>query len=80
MPKRGRRGTPNDLVFRVPRDTLEVSVHGRVNVRILELIDEKTGSKIELEGQRLPITHSHDLIKYLAGERAAAEADRAAQE
>jgi hypothetical protein len=60
-----RRKEPDELVFQVPRAGLEVKVHDRVNVRVLELIDEKTGSKIELEGNRLPITHSHDLIEYL---------------
>jgi hypothetical protein len=62
----GRRGEPHELAFRVPREGLEVKVHSRVNVRVLELIDNETGSKIELEGSRLPITHSHDLITYLA--------------
>jgi hypothetical protein len=74
---RTRRKEPEDLVFQVPRAGLDVKVHGRVNVRVLELVDEKTGSKIELEGNRLPITHSHDLIKYLAGGDAIAAADAA---
>ena len=52
-----------------------MKVHGRVNVRILELVQAETGAKIELEGNRLPITHSHDLIKYLAGHEAAVAAD-----
>jgi hypothetical protein len=38
-----------------------------VNVRVLELIDEASGSKIELEGNRLPITHSKDVIDELKG-------------
>ena len=75
----GRRGEPPELVFRVPRERLDVRVHGRVNVRVLELIDEETGSKIELEGNRLPVTHSHDLIKFLAGEGAVAAADAASE-
>jgi hypothetical protein len=61
----GRRGEPHELLFRVPRHGLEVKVHKRVNVRALELIDADSGSKIELEGSRLPITHSHDVITYL---------------
>jgi hypothetical protein len=72
---RSRRAEPHDLVFQVPRAGLEVKVHGRVNVRVLELIDERTDSKIELEGSRLPITHSHDLIKFLAGDAAVNAAD-----
>jgi hypothetical protein len=71
----GRRSEPHVMAFQVPREHLEVKVHGRVNVRILELIDGDSGSKIELEGNRLPITHSHDLIKFLAGEQATKEAD-----
>jgi hypothetical protein len=80
MSEGGRRKEPHELVFRVPRAGLDVRVHGRVNVRVLELIDEDTGSKIELEGGRLPVTHSHDLIKFLAGEGAVAAADAAADE
>jgi hypothetical protein len=54
---------------------LEVKVHARVNVRILELIDASTGSAVELEGNRLPITHSRDLIRFLAGDAAICDAD-----
>jgi hypothetical protein len=36
-----------------------------VNVRVLELIDSATGSRIELEGNRLPVTHSKDVIDTL---------------
>jgi hypothetical protein len=75
MAEGGRRKEPHELIFRVPRDGLDVVVHGRVNVRVLELIDEKTGSKIELEGNRIPITHSHDLIKFVAGAKAIDAAD-----
>jgi hypothetical protein len=75
MSEGGRRKEPHELVFRVPRATVDVRVHGRVNVRVLELIDKETGSKVELEGNRLPVTHSHDLIKFLAGEGAIAAAD-----
>ena len=69
-----------DLVFRVDREDLEVKVHQRVNVRVLELIDAQTGSKIELEGNRMPVTHSHDLIKFLAGDQAVTDADAASDE
>ena len=48
---RSRSAEPTDLVFQVPRDRIEVKVHQRVNVRVLELIDESTGSRIELRGQ-----------------------------
>ena len=75
MASMGRKKEPHQLLFQVAREGLEVKVHGRVNVRILELVQAETGAKIELEGNRLPITHSHDLIKYLAGHEAADAAD-----
>ena len=62
---RSRSKEPTELVFQVPRDRIEAKVHQRVNVRILELIDESTGSRIELEGNRLPVTHSKDVIEHL---------------
>jgi hypothetical protein len=57
-----------------------VNVHGRVNVRVLKLIDRETGSKIELEGNRIPITHSHDLIKFIAGDGEVEAADARSEE
>jgi hypothetical protein len=45
----GSRRHADALVFRVPRDCLGVEVHQRVNVRVLELIDSASGSRIELE-------------------------------
>jgi hypothetical protein len=60
-----RRDEPTALAFQVPRDGLTVKVHQRVNVRVLELIDEASGSRIELEGNRLPVTHSKDVIEAL---------------
>jgi hypothetical protein len=49
-----RHSPARGLVFRIPRDTLEAKVHQRVNVRVLELIETTTGSRIELEGSRAP--------------------------
>jgi len=60
-----RRRDVGALVFRVPRAQLDVKVHQRVNVRVLELIDSGTGARIELEGNRLPVTHSKDVIQAL---------------
>jgi hypothetical protein len=60
-----RHSQPTALVFQVPRAGLTVQVHQRVNVRVLELIDEASGSRIELEGNRLPVTHSQDVIAAL---------------
>jgi hypothetical protein len=64
---RSRRKEPGELVFQVPRGELEVKVHKRVNVRVLELINHESGSKIELEGNRVPVTHSKDVIEALRG-------------
>jgi hypothetical protein len=64
---RTRHDEPTELAFQVPREALTVKVHQRVNVRVLELIDEASGSRIELEGNRLPITHSKDVITTLSG-------------
>ncbi len=60
-----RRKEAGALVFRVPRSQLDVKVHQRVNVRVLELIDTASGAKIELEGSRIPLTHSKDVITAL---------------
>jgi hypothetical protein len=62
-----RHSAAGPIVFRVPRAGLEVKVHQRVNVRVLELIDTGTGSRIELEGNRIPLTHSKDVIDALTG-------------
>ena len=71
----GRKKEPDEMVFRVPREGLQVNVLARVNVRVLELVETATGAKVELEGPRLPLTHSHDLIKYLAAPSAVDDAD-----
>lgn len=72
MHARTRRREPDSILFAVPRVGLTVTVHQRVNVRVLELIHEQTGARIELEGNRLPVTHSKDVIHVLT---AAPEAD-----
>jgi hypothetical protein len=58
-----RRATPSEGATLTAR--LEAKVHQRVNVRVLELIDPESGSRIQLEGMRLPITHSKDVIQEL---------------
>ena len=63
----GNRAHPKALAFRVPREGLEAKVHQRVNVRVLELIETDSGSRIELEGNRIPLTHSKDVIHALTG-------------
>jgi hypothetical protein len=60
-----RHSEPTSLVFQVPRAGLTVKVHQRVNVRVLELIDKSSDARIELEGNRLPLTHSKDVIHVL---------------
>jgi hypothetical protein len=62
-----RRAEPTALVFQVPRAGLTASVHQRVNVRVLALIDNASAARIELEGSRLPVTHSTDVIDALRG-------------
>ena len=62
-----RHSAPGGLVFRMPRERLEAKVRQRVNVRVLELIDSESGSRVELEGNRLPVTHSKDVIDMLSG-------------
>jgi hypothetical protein len=60
-----RSKPPGAMVFRVPRAGLTVKVHQRMNVRVLELLDEANDSHIELEGSRIPVTHSKDVIEVL---------------
>jgi hypothetical protein len=62
---RERHREATDLIFQIPRSRLEVHVHPRVNVRVVELVDESTGSKVELEGERLPGFHASDVIDAL---------------
>ncbi len=62
-----RHDEPTALAFQVPREGLTAKVHQRANVRVLELIDDASGSRIELEGNRLPVTHSKDVIQALGG-------------
>jgi hypothetical protein len=62
----GRRShLTSELLFHLPRAGLTVEVHQRVNVRVLELVDEASGSRLELEGNRLPMTHSKDVVEIL---------------
>jgi hypothetical protein len=65
---RSRSKEPGALVFRAERAGLEVEVHQRVNVRVLELIHAESDSRIELEGSRVPLTHTKDVIAALTGE------------
>jgi hypothetical protein len=62
-----RSAEPTALIFQVAREGLETKVHQRVNVRVLELIHRDGGSRIELEGNRIPLTHSKDVIDELTG-------------
>ncbi len=62
----GRSGSreAGELVFRFPRAGLTVTVGQRVNVRTVTLA-AADGSRVELEGHRLPVTHSKDVIDVL---------------
>ncbi len=42
-----------------------MKVHQRPNVRVLEFIHDESGSRIELEGSRVPLTHPKDVIEAL---------------
>ena len=61
---RTRSKPPTDLVFKVLRAGLTVKVHQRVNVRVLET-EDADGSSMEFEGNRVPLTHSKDVIDEL---------------
>jgi len=67
MPGRSRHKAPERLVFAVARDGLRAVEHQRGMVRVLELVHDDTGSTIELEGSRVPVTHSKDVIDLLTG-------------
>jgi hypothetical protein len=60
-----RDDEPTVLVFSLPRAGTTVNVHRRANAPVLELIDQPSGSRIELEGDRLSVTHSKDVIEAL---------------
>jgi hypothetical protein len=62
---RSRSKEPGALIFKAERAGLEVKVHQRVNVRVLELIHPESGSRIELEGSRIPVAHAKDVIEAL---------------
>lgn len=57
----GRRARPAELLFALQRSGLQVTVRQRVNVRILDLTSAD-GSRVALEGSRVPLTHSKDVI------------------
>jgi hypothetical protein len=63
--RREREHEPTDLVFRLARSRLEVRVHQRVNIRVVELIDRANGARVELEGARMPGFHVRDVLSAL---------------
>jgi hypothetical protein len=63
--ERARGGRmPTRAVFAVDRAALQVKVHQRVNVRVLELIGAD-GAAIELEGPRMPGFHVGSVLDAL---------------
>ena len=60
-------GRPTEIIFNLARAGLTTKVHQRVNVRVLELIDDATGASVELEGSRVPTLHTGDVFKALHG-------------
>jgi hypothetical protein len=65
--ERERDREATELVFRLPRSELEVRVHQRLNVRVVELFDRTTGARVELEGARMPGFHVGDVLHALRG-------------
>jgi hypothetical protein len=63
--RREREREPTELVFRLPRSQLQVRVHQRLNVRVVELHDRATGARVELEGARMPGFHVRDVLHAL---------------
>lgn len=63
--RREREREPTDLVFRLPRAQLDVRVHRRMNVRVVELIDGATRARVELEGARMPGFHVGSVLRAL---------------
>jgi hypothetical protein len=61
---RSRSREPQRLVFRLPRAGLTATARGRMNVRTL-FLSAADGARVELEGNRLPITHSKDVVDAL---------------
>ncbi len=63
--ERGQGGrVPTQAVFAADRQALQVKVHQRFNVRVLELIGAD-GAAVELEGPRLPGFHAGAVIDAL---------------
>ncbi len=60
-----RHHQPGQVLFAVPRAGLTAKVHQRVNVRVLELIDEATNTH-RAGGQRIPLTHAKDVMHVLS--------------
>jgi hypothetical protein len=65
--RNGAEREPTDLVFRLSRSQLDVRVHQRMNVRVLELLDRATGERVELEGARMPGFHVGGVLQVLQG-------------
>lgn len=62
--ERAPRLRPVRLLAAIERNSLEVKVHQRVNVRDVELVED-SGAKIELEGSRIPTLHVGDVLAAL---------------
>ena len=60
------RAEPHQVIGALKRSDVTVKVHQRVNVRVVELLDAN-GSKVELEGARMPMFHVGDVLDVLQG-------------
>lgn len=61
----GMHWVPGELYASFDRDTLAVTVHGRLNVRVLVLEDTKDGRRLELETNRIGPQHGKIVVELL---------------
>lgn len=64
----GVHWVPGHLYASFDRDTLAVTVHGRLNVRVLVLEDTKDERRLELETNRIGPQHGKIVVELLARE------------
>jgi hypothetical protein len=62
----GMNWEPGELYAQFSRDRLAVTVHGRLNVRVLVLEDTSDGQTLELETNRIGPQHGAVVVELLA--------------
>jgi hypothetical protein len=68
---KGVHWVPGDLYAGFDRERLAVTVHGRLNVRVLVLEDTEDGRRLELETNRIGPQHGKIVVELLAQEATA---------